>query len=331
MKTGFMRMKVFDFKSVFLSVFSLFVLAGCVKSTNTPSITPGTTTIAGMVKLAGNLTLLDSAMSKAGLLPTLDSAGPYTLFAPVNIAFTNAGFSDSTFYKDSVGYLKRWILYHILAGYGKTVAILGTEIKSPNFPVVSASGDTMFLTLDSAGLFVNGNLVTQTDIIAKNGVIQALSGVLIPPFYGNIYQTIKALSVSSDTTLTYLVAALDRASASTTYTNLDTLLSSASLFTILAPTNAAFQSFGDTSISQVQNANPDTLSRILQCHLMNGRVFSSDFPQAGSLVSIAGDSLAFSFGPTVRSPGDSTPAAIIGVNRLSTNGVIHKVNQILNY
>lgn len=337
-----MGMKVLGKRIVFLTLIVTTAITACIKSTSTPVITSGSS-IAAIVKNATNLTLLDSAMSKAGLLPTLDStnpisvAGPYTLFAPVNIAFSNIGFTDSTIYKDSVGYLKRLILYHILSGYGKTMSDFASEITSPNTPVVSAGGDTLFLTLGSAGLFVNGNLVTQTDIVAKNGIIQALSGVLIPPFYGNIYQTLKTLSLSSDTTLTFLIAALDRASQSTAYGySLDSLLSSGSLFTILAPTNAAFQAFNDStlaSIPLINSYNADTLARILQCHILNGRVFSSGFPQSGSLLSIAGDSLTFAstYALTVQSPGDSTAAGFISVNNLATNGLIHKINQILYY
>ena len=86
------------------------------------------------------------------------------------------------------------------------------------------------------------------------------------------------------------------------------------------------------NIDVINNSNPDTLSRIMQCHLLNGRVFSSDFPQSGTLISIAGDSLAFetTFSLTVLSKGDSSVAAnITSVNRIATNGVIHKIDKIL--
>jgi uncharacterized surface protein with fasciclin (FAS1) repeats len=329
-----MSIRVFGKKFIFSAIILITVITACVKPNNTPVITPGTTTIAGIIKAASNLTLLDSALKKANLFSTLDSAAPpyYTVFAPVDIAFTNSQIADSTInsYPDSV--LKRILLYHIISSVSAPYYSY-TLPQGPNSPIISASGDILYITVNGGYLFVNGNLVTQTDIIAKNGTIQALSGVLLPPLDSTIYQTLNTLSLTTDTTFKFLVAALNRASVSTTYANLVAMLSNPdSVYTILAPTNAAFAAIGDTTISAINNSNADSLARILQCHLLSHRVFSSDFPPSGSLVSIAGDSLAFAttFSLTVLSKGDSLIAAnIINVNRLATNGVIHKIDKIL--
>ena len=330
-----MRMKVFDKRIIFFAIVLITVIAACVKTTSISPVTTGTS-IAGIIKAANHLTLLDSAMSKAGLLPTLDSlnpvsvAGPYTLFAPLDIAFANAAFTDSTIYKYSKDSLKRLLTYHLISGQAKYLA---TFPQGPNAPVPSASGDILYITVNSGNLFVNGSLVTSSDVTAKNGVIQVLSGLLLPPIYGNTYKTLDSLSLKSDTTLTFLVAALNRASTSSLYSDLDSLLANKdSVFTILAPTNSAFAALGDTTIAVIDSLNPDTLAKILQCHILNGRVFTSDIPQSGSLTSIAGDSLAFSAlgNLTVLSKGDSSaPANIISVNRVATNGVIHKIDKIL--
>ena len=62
----------------------------CTKTTNTIPVVTTASSIAAIVKNATNLTLFDSALSKTGLIKTLDSAGPtspYTLFAPPDAAF----------------------------------------------------------------------------------------------------------------------------------------------------------------------------------------------------------------------------------------------------
>jgi uncharacterized surface protein with fasciclin (FAS1) repeats len=333
MKTGFMGIKVFNKKIVFLVIIILTVIAACVKNTSTPVVTSGSS-IAAIVKGSANLTLLDSAMSKAGLLATLDSTnpisitGPYTLFAPLNIAFANIGFTDSTIYKDSVGYLKRLVKYHIIAGYGYYYATLPQGI---DYPVSSASlGDTLYLTVSQGAIYVNGNYVTQNDVTASNGVIQVLNGVLIPPA-GNILTVL-----GNDTTLSYLSAAIVQASKGTY--NLTTLLSSG-VYTMFAPTNAAFRLTPDSTLGIIQTATPDTLARLLATHILNGRIFSSDFTSTDTLYSYSlypygsyQDSLFVSttFGLTVLSKGDSTTPANIGpANILATNGLIHKVNRVL--
>lgn len=321
-----MGMKVFNKKIVFSVIIILTVIAACVKNKSTPVVTSGSS-IAAIVKGSANLTLLDSALSKAGLLPTLDSTnpisitGPYTLFAPVNIAFSNIGFTDSTIYKDSVSQLKRLVLYHIIAGQKYYYATLPQGI---NYPFPSASkGDTLYLTVGGGAIYVNGNYVTQNDVTASNGVIQVLNGVLIPPA-GNILTVL-----ANDTTLSYLSAAIAQASKGTY--NLTILLSSG-VYTMFAPTNAAFRLTPDSTISIIQNATPDTLARLLATHILSGRVFSSDFTSTDTLYSYNySDSLFVSttLGLTVLSKGDSTAASIGSANILATNGLIHKVNRIL--
>ena len=154
-------------------------LYACVKNSNTPVVTPGVTSITGFVKGSPTLSLLDSSMSKAGLLPTFDSlspisvAGPFTFFAPLNIAFAVAGYTDSTLYYSTRAQLDTLVLYHTIAGQKSSLANFMASLQSPNTPVPSAViGDTLYLTYNSRGLFVNGNLVTQSDLFAGNGLWQ---------------------------------------------------------------------------------------------------------------------------------------------------------------
>ncbi len=319
-------MKVFDKKIVFSVIIVLTVVLACVKTTSKPVVTSGSS-IAAIIKGSANLTLLDSAMSKAGLLPTLDSTnpmsitGPYTVFAPLNIAFSTIGFTDSTIYKDSVSQLKKLVLYHIIAGQKYYYATL---LQGIDYPLLSASGDTLFLTVGGGAIYVNGNYVTQNDVTASNGVIQVLNGVLIPPA-GNILTVL-----GNDTTLSYLSAAIVQASKGTY--NLTALLSSGR-YTLFAPTNAAFRLTPDSTSAIISAAPPDTLARLLATHILSGRVFSSDFTSTDTLYSYNySDSLFVNttFGLTVLSKGDSTTAASIGpANILATNGLIHKVNRVL--
>jgi uncharacterized surface protein with fasciclin (FAS1) repeats len=303
----------------------LIIITGCVKNTSSPPLTPITSTIAAIIKGGSNLIILDSAMSKSGILATLDSAGPYTLFAPVDLAFRNAGIYDSTINDQSAAYLTKWMLYHIYAGYGKTIADWANEITYPNFPVQTAGGDTIFLTYNSNGLYVNGNYVIQSDVIAKNGVVQVLAGVLIPPS-GKIFETLNTLSISADTTLTYFVAALQKASAGSN--DLVSLLNNGGVYTVFAPTNAAFRLTADSTLESINAANADSLARLLQTHILQGRVFSSDFATDSVRFSYVGDPLVFTAG-TIQSKGDSTATSFGTTNILAKNGLIHKINQVL--
>lgn len=322
-----MRMKIAGKEIFFCAIFLITIITACVKSSNTPPLTPTTSTIGQIISRASNLTILDSAMSKSGLLAILDSmnsiAAPFTVFAPVNLAFTNAGFTDSTIYKMSKDSLRNFLGYYIYAGGGLTTSTLP---PGPNAPLPTIFGNPVFCTVLGGSIYINGNLVTQNDVIANNGVIQALSGIYYPPA-GNIITILQ-----NDTTLSFLYAAVLRANQNSSNFNLDSLLAD-SLVTFFAPTNAAFRLTPDSTINIINSIVPDSLARLLTTHILRGRVFSSDFTSTDTLYSINGiaDSLfvTTTFGLTIQSKGDSTASYLGPVNVIATNGVIHKVSQVL--
>jgi uncharacterized surface protein with fasciclin (FAS1) repeats len=319
---------------IFLCFLSIF--PGCTKTTVTVPVVTSASPIALIVKNASNLTILDSALRKAGLFSSLDSAPPpyYTLFAPPDIAFTTAGIMDSNIYQTPAAYLKRLLLYHMIISVnnGFTIADLpqGTDL-----PLATASpGDTIYVTVNPNGVFINGNLLTQTNVVASNGIIHAVQSVLFPA-NGPILQTLNNLSVA-DTTLTFFLSALNY--ASTSGTNLDSLLASGGiysgkLFSVFVPTNNAFRAyFGDTTSINFAQFTPDSLVSILTRHILNGRVFSSDFVPGSGIPTLYGmDSVNFSASnPNVLvQNGDSTFANVIATNILATNGVIYKIDQVL--
>ena len=311
----------------------------CTKTTNTIPVVTTASSIAAIVKNATNLTLFDSALSKTGLIKTLDSAGPtspYTLFAPPDAAFAASGITGFTIYGDSVPYLTRLVRYHLIAGETYTAAKIASLLAGPNAPYAAASinpytgsSDTLYFTVNASGIFVNGSLITQADVTGNNGVIHAISNVLVPPS-ASIYQTLATDStLGADSTLTYLVAAIRQASKST---RLDSLLSGTSVFTLFAPTNSAFRlpPFNFTSADTIATIAPDQLAMLLQAHIVAGRKFSSDF--YGQLPTLlAGDSIRFSptYGNVLVQKGDTTFSTVTGFNVMATNGVIHKISQVL--
>src|SRR5205085_170457 len=110
----------------------------------------------------------------------------------------------------------------------------------PNAKVVTAGGDSVFVTRNASGVYINGVKVVTPDIAASNGVIHVIEKVLMPPA-GNLVQV-----ASADTTFSYLVAAVVRASTGTT--NVAAALSANSILTVFAPTNNAFRKAGFATI-----------------------------------------------------------------------------------
>lgn len=298
----------------FLSISLMFF--ACKKGSTTTA--PGT--IAQQVSTGSEFTLLYAAVQKAGLASTLSGAGPFTVFAPSDSAFNTSGITSSVISSLSAGELDTILLYHTL-----TAKILAANVPAgPNAKVVTASGDSVFVTNNSNGVFVNGIKVTAANILASNGVIHTIGNVLIPSFGNNIVQV-----VSADTSLTYLEAAIVRASSGST--NVAAVLSTGGIFTVFAPTNDAFRAAGFATINDINAADPNTLASILVYHVLAGRVFSSDLTQGTQPEMLNGEKVTISLsnGATVKGISNISASNIIATNIMATNGVIHKIDQVL--
>jgi uncharacterized surface protein with fasciclin (FAS1) repeats len=304
-------------KSFFaISVFGI-TMVSCKKDSTSPS-TPGT--ITSQVSAGSNFTLLKSAVVKAGLATTLDGAGPYTVFAPTDDAFIASGVTSSVISSLSADQLKAILLYHTLGS-----KVMAADVPAgPNAKVVTAGGDSIFVTKNSGGVFVNGINVVTADIGASNGVIHTISKVLFPPI-GNIVQV-----ASADTTFSFLVAAVVKASSGST--NVAAILSGGNILTVFAPTNNAFRAAGFATIDAVKAADANTLTGILTYHVIPGRIFSSDLTNGAQPATANGGKVTIGLSgsaATVKGNTNSLASNIIGANIMATNGVIHVIDRVL--
>lgn len=279
----------------------------------------GNKTITDVVSADADLSTLKTAVVKANLAATLSSTGPFTVFAPTNEAFTGAGITADVLNTFTADQLNTILLYHVLPS-----KIPAANVPAgPNAKVITASGDSVFVTNNASGVFVNGIKVTQADIAASNGVVHKIGGVLIPAV-GNIVVTAQA-----DTALSFLVAAVVR--ASTGGTNVAGVLSGNSILTVFAPTNNAFRAAGFASIAAINAADPNTLANILTYHVVAGRVFSSDLTDGEQATTVNGGKITISTTGAVTVKGKSNPSAsnVVTANIVARNGVVHVIDQVL--
>ncbi|MDQ2745938.1 MAG: fasciclin domain-containing protein [Acidobacteriota bacterium] len=133
-------------------------------------------------------TTLVAAVKAAGLVDTLSSKGPFTVFAPTNAAFDKlpAGTVDTLVMPENKDMLTKILTYHVIAGKYDSKAI-AKAIKKGNgkamFKTVqgemltaSMNGSTLVLT-DAKGGTSN---VTIADVKQSNGVIHVVDTVLMP-------------------------------------------------------------------------------------------------------------------------------------------------------
>jgi uncharacterized surface protein with fasciclin (FAS1) repeats len=133
-------------------------------------------------------TTLVAAVKAAGLVETLKSAGPFTVFAPTNDAFAKlpAGTVETLLKPENKAKLAAILTYHVVAGNLDAKAVM-EAIKKGNGKVVltTVNGAKLTATIDGGKVKLtdeNGGsaYVTATDLKGSNGVIHVIDSVLLP-------------------------------------------------------------------------------------------------------------------------------------------------------
>lgn len=123
---------------------------------------------------AGSFTTLVTALKAAGLVDTLKSKGPFTVFAPTDEAFAKLpkGTVESLL-KDKKA-LTNILLYHVVSGN-----VMASEVVKLDKATTISKNDVMVSVVDGK-VFINKSQVTTADVKASNGVIHIIDTVLIP-------------------------------------------------------------------------------------------------------------------------------------------------------
>jgi uncharacterized surface protein with fasciclin (FAS1) repeats len=133
-------------------------------------------------------TTLVAAVKAAGLVATLQGAGPFTVFAPTNAAFEKLpkGAVTSLIKPENKATLTKILTYHVVAGKwdAKAIAKLikdgggSAMIKTVSGGTLTATmnGDKLVLTDEKGGM----STVTIANVYQSNGVIHVVDTVLLP-------------------------------------------------------------------------------------------------------------------------------------------------------
>lgn len=300
------------------------VITGCSKDDDPVTVD---NTIAGKVISTAEFSTLEEAMNKAGLQTTLRGNGPYTVFAPDNNAFAASGITSSVLNSLTTQQVSAILLYHTVAG-----EIMAADVPAgPNAKVITAGGDSIFVTRNNSGVFVNGVNVTQANIDATNGVIHKIGSVLLPPS-GDLVETAQIPANGLDSLVKAIVRANNTPGGDP---GLIAALQSGTL-TVFAPTNAAFTDLlNSLSLSDINDIPIATLTAVLKYHVVAGRAFSSDLAN-GQLAMLAGGNTTINLsngsggGPTITGSGNGANTSnIVATNIMAENGVVHVIDRVL--
>jgi transforming growth factor-beta-induced protein len=304
----------------FLNLSVLVVLAlaalGCSDSNNTTPPTPDagqSNTIVDVAVGNSDFSILVAALQRADLVATLQSAGPFTVFAPTDAAFAASDISLADVQAMDVDTLTTVLLYHVVSGaaVGSSAVTAGpvdsaAQDASGTWNLSLILGTTGGVTLNGGNTVAGGANVVTPDVDASNGVIHIIDRVLLPPTIASM------ASYAGLTDLLEAVVAADLA---------DTLAGTGP-FTVFAPTNAAFP-------DGAARPTGDALSNVLLYHVLSGAVPSGSVPARANALATntAGNNMTLLF-------DTSAGVAVNGIDVLladvgCTNGVVHVIDGVL--
>ena len=252
---------------------------------------------------------LVAALAHADLVTALSGSGPFTVFAPTDQAFADAGINLTDFdTQEENDTLYDILTYHVLSGSVESSAL------SDGMTAEMLNGDNVTFTVSDT-VMVNDANVTTPDVQASNGIIHVIDKVLIPP---QELQNITTIASESEVHTT-LVAALVKA-------DLIGILQGEGPFTVFAPTDDAFAEAGIDLDDFTSTDDIDFLAEVLTHHVISGAVMSTDITDGMEATSVAGYTLTFGvsmWGVAVDDAYVTTP------NVMASNGVIHIIDSVL--
>lgn len=326
-----------------LSLFLIFT--SCSDDDNGTTDPPETdVTIVAAAQATPQLSSLVSALQKADesanndLVAALNGEGPFTVFAPTNDAFADLlaqldGFDSlDDFNTQQLQDLLAVVLtYHVVAD----AAVLSTDL-SDGQTITTLQGSTLEVSTQG-GVFISDATaeaaqVTTADIEVSNGVVHIIDKVLLPQAALDALADVLLVPITDlaigNENLENLVAALVAANG-----DLPTVLRGDGPFTVLAPTDEAFETFLDGA--QLEDIPVEVLTNVLLNHVISGEVTSEDLTGLGSgytstLAVGAGDqnmSLFFDTSGDVTFNGVST---VVMADVKALNGIVHVVDAVID-
>jgi transforming growth factor-beta-induced protein len=291
----------------------------CCKTATKPISTVVREEAPSIVKIAagaGQFRTLLSALIATDLLGALEGDGPFTVLAPTDEAFAKLpkGTLETLLKPENREQLATILKYHVIP-------------KKASFNPNGAEGTYRYKTLegrevtvvkDGHGLKVNGANIVKTNIKARNGSVQIIDAVLLPPSEKATTMTIPGVAEKAGMFKT-LLAAVKTA-------ELAEVLSGPGPFTVFAPTDEAFAKLPKGTVETLlKPENREQLVKILKLHVVAGKVTAQVLAAKPTAVTLSG-AVAVSIQDGRINVNNSN---VIKSDIMAENGIIHVIDAVL--
>jgi len=261
-----------------------------------------------MATLTAETQTLVAAVAAGGLVSTLQGAGPFTVFAPVNSAFAALGPDKLDVLLDpaNIGLLQKILTYHVIAGDIRAADL------TDGATVATVEGSEVTIDLSGATPKVNGASIIATDIVVENGVIHLIDGVLtenadlVDVALLNGFPTLVGLAVTAGLEPTLRS---DNGGAG---------------FTVFAPTEAAFAALSSVPSGQA-------LIDVLTYHVVSGTVLSGALSDGLVVNTVQGNTFTVNIdgaSVTITDQAGNTVGVVL-TDVPASNGVVHVIDGVI--
>jgi uncharacterized surface protein with fasciclin (FAS1) repeats len=305
--------RLFHLSFTVIAVAGLAIFPSCKKDSTASPIT-ASTPLQALINSDTTLTIFYAAVNRAGDNSLYAATDSVTVLIPTNTAFLSQGITTSTINAMPVAAVDSLLRYHFISSSANLTSGTYNTYNSQLGPAVYGYGNT-----DGTSNYFNGSLAAKQVLSGSNATVYELSAPLQIPAAS------AAQLIAADTSLTYFAEAVK-------HTNLS-LVPATGWNTILAPTNTAFMAAGFSTLASIDSADINTLTNILQYHILPGQYFTNGFTGLSTVGSSEGNSVNLTFSNGMAQftgTSNTTAAGITTANRIAgTNTIIQNINGVL--
>jgi uncharacterized surface protein with fasciclin (FAS1) repeats len=311
----------------------------------TGSTLPGTTDLVETMRAEG-LTVLADLVVESGLATRLAGLGPFTVFGPTNEAFAALPPEDVDQLKANQEQLQQLLAYHVLKG-----RFFSADIPPEGLEVNTIEGENLSVTADGDTVMVNQATITDGPVPATNGVLYVINAVLVPPSLAPEVPVVTVppsptLPLPEATTTTLpptttttaplrnLVDTLDELPDYSTFAELldgtivQNLLRQTGPYTVLAPTNEAFEAL-DPDVLEAMEDDATLRNNVLSGMVFTGKITSSDL-EPGPITAVNDETWEVEItGAGADLTVTVSGAEVVNPDVMASNGVIHGIEAVL--
>jgi len=316
-----MKKVQFILKTLFVMALATSIVSCGDDDENPPA--PATPTATAFVNANANFSSLGAALERAGLAATLDGAGPFTIFAPTNLAFqeflNENGFASLE--AVPVDVLRNTLLNHVVAGSLLSTALTNGYVKTS---ATNADGDLLDMYVDvSTVVVLNGEAeVTAANTVVSNGIIHVVDAVIALP-------TVVTLAAANPNFSNLVDALLQE--------DLDLVLSASTApapFTVFAPLNSSFDALiaENPVFNNFQDVlNLSNLAGVLTYHVVgNAAVRAEDITNGQVVTTVQTGTFTINTTTGVQiTDANGRIINVVATNVTAMNGVVHAISNVL--